>query len=56
MSGHEKADAVRVDAKTPEGPDVDVTVHNSSPDRTIFTEEGNNDAWIATDLTVSLER
>jgi hypothetical protein len=33
-----------------------VTVHRSSPDRTVFTEEGNTDGWIATDLTVSLER
>ena len=24
----------------------------SSPDRTVFTEAGNPDGWIATDLTV----
>jgi hypothetical protein len=27
----------------------------TSPDRTVFTEEGNTDAWIATDLTVELD-
>lgn len=36
--------------------DSRVTVHRSSPNRTVFTEEGNTDGWIATDLTVSLER
>lgn len=29
-----------------------VAVSCTSPDRTVFTEEGNTDAWIATDLTV----
>ena len=29
-----------------------VSAHQSSPDRTVFTEDGNSDAWIATDLTV----
>lgn len=33
-----------------------VSAHQSSPDRTVFTEEGNSDAWIATDLTVDLDR
>lgn len=31
-----------------------VTAHGSSPDRTVFTEEGNTDGWIATDYTVEL--
>lgn len=31
-----------------------VSAHKSSPDRTVFTEKGNSDAWIATDLTVEL--
>ncbi len=26
------------------------------PGTTVFTEEGNSDAWIATDTTVDLER
>ncbi|MGM0606104.1 MAG: hypothetical protein ACQETB_10610 [Halobacteriota archaeon] len=28
----------------------------ASPDRTVFTEAGNCDGWIATDVTVDLER
>lgn len=33
-----------------------VTAHGSSPERVVFTEEGNTDAWISTNLTVSLHR
>jgi hypothetical protein len=33
-----------------------VTAHSCTPERTVFTEEGNADAWLATDLTVELER
>lgn len=33
-----------------------VTAHESSPERTVFTEHGNRDGWIATDTTVSLDR
>ncbi|OYR37945.1 hypothetical protein DJ82_13445 [Halorubrum sp. Ib24] len=33
-----------------------VAASRCSPDRTVFTEQGNTDAWIATDLTVELER
>jgi hypothetical protein len=33
-----------------------VTVHTTSPDRVVFTEQGNNDGWIATDLAVDLWR
>ncbi|MEF8887063.1 MAG: hypothetical protein V5A30_04590 [Haloarculaceae archaeon] len=32
-----------------------VTAHKSSPDRTVFVEQGNRDGWIATDLTVPLD-
>jgi len=28
----------------------------ASPNRTVFTEEGNCDGWIATDLIVTLRR
>lgn len=31
-----------------------VTAHSCSEHRTVFTESGNADAWIATDLTVEL--
>lgn len=33
-----------------------VRVHATSPGRTVFTEDGNSDGWIATDLTVDLDR
>ncbi|MFC7177602.1 hypothetical protein [Halosegnis marinus] len=31
---------------------VDLAVHCTSPDRTVYTEPGNSEAWIATDYTV----
>ncbi|MFB6127578.1 MAG: hypothetical protein ABEJ79_09850 [Halolamina sp.] len=37
-------------------PPVPVTAVRTSTDRTVFTEDDNDDAWIATDLTVELER
>lgn len=33
-----------------------VKAHVCSEDRTVFTEDGNADGWIATDLTVDLSR
>ena len=42
-----------------EAPDADETLvaaHETCPGRTVFTEDGNTDAWIATDLAVDLER
>lgn len=30
----------------------DLSAHQSRPGRTIITEDGNSDAWIATDLTI----
>ena len=33
-----------------------VSVHRSSPERVVFTEAGNTDGWIATDLAVDLQR
>jgi len=33
-----------------------VSAHQCTPDRTVFTEDGNSDGWIATDLTVELRR
>ncbi|QLG62671.1 hypothetical protein [Halorarum salinum] len=35
---------------------VSVAALGSSPDRTVFTEAGNVDGWISTDVTVDLER
>lgn len=33
-----------------------VTAHASAPGRTVFTEHGNADGWLATDLTVEPRR
>jgi hypothetical protein len=33
-----------------------VSTHRTNPDRTVFIEENNSDGWIATDLTVVLDR
>ncbi|MFC6835866.1 hypothetical protein [Halomarina ordinaria] len=35
--------------------DRSVTAHYPSPDRTVFTESGNADGWIATDVVVDVE-
>lgn len=37
-------------------PDVCISAHRTCPGRYVFTENGNVDGWIATDLTVSLDR
>jgi hypothetical protein len=39
---------------TPEEPVV--SVHETAPERVVFTEEGNADGWIATDITVERSR
>lgn len=41
------------DSETPDRPEV--RAHATSPDRTVFTEDGNQDAWISTDMLVDLE-
>lgn len=33
-----------------------VSIHSTSPERSVFIEEGNADGWISTDVTVDLER
>ncbi|WP_254538098.1 hypothetical protein [Halomarina litorea] len=43
-------------ARNPDEADRPVTAHHPSPDRTVFTETGNRDRWIATDTVVDLER
>jgi len=49
-----------MDATTdPDGPDdsaPSLSAHRTSPDRTVLTEEGNCDGWIASDLVVELDR
>lgn len=36
--------------------DCSVSAHECSPEKVVFTEKGNTDAWIATDHTVELRR
>jgi hypothetical protein len=33
-----------------------VSIHTTSPERSVFIEEDNADGWISTDMTVRLER
>jgi hypothetical protein len=44
------AEPAETDESTP------VAVHETCPGRTVFADSENSDAWIATDLTVDLER
>jgi hypothetical protein len=39
-------------AGDPESDAPPISAHSTSEDRTVFTESGNGDGWIATDLTV----
>lgn len=34
----------------------EITAHATAPEKTVFVESDNHDAWIATDLVVDLER
>ncbi|WP_459878441.1 hypothetical protein [Halorubrum gandharaense] len=43
-------------ADEPEFESPRVAANRTSPDRIVFTETGNTDGWIATDLAVELER
>lgn len=42
--------------ETEEAPVVGLRAHATSPGKTVFTEPDNNDGWIATDVTVDVER
>jgi len=47
-----QGDAVRVTDEEESDDRPTVTAHESRTDRTVFTEAGNREGWIATDLTV----
>ncbi|SMO40326.1 hypothetical protein [Halorubrum cibi] len=47
---------VERDPGVPDDESPAVAMSRTTPDRTVFIEEGNTDAWIATDLTVETER
>lgn len=55
MRATDESSAASTDEQSPDSTEK-VSAHRSSPGRVVFTEDGNTDAWIATDLTVSLER
>lgn len=38
-----------------DSPAVELASHCTSPDRTVFTEPGNPEAWISTDYTVACD-
>ena len=48
-------DRTERDAETAADERPTVAATRCSEDRTVFAEQGNTDAWIATDLTVELE-
>lgn len=39
-----------------EEPDSIVTSHETRPGKLVFTERGNSDGWIASDVAVDVER
>lgn len=41
---------------TVESAEAIITAHATAPEKTVFVESGNHDAWIATDHVVDLER
>jgi hypothetical protein len=43
-------------APASEQPEGIITAHATAPEKTVFVQSGNHDAWIATDLVVELER
>lgn len=56
MSSSEESQAADVVEQPPWDGRAQVTAHRSSPDRFVFTEEGNTDGWIATSVTATLRR
>jgi len=48
--------ADQTDAPNGDLPGATVTAHQTTPDRFVFTDSDNSDAWISTDLTVALRR
>lgn len=51
-----EADTDRTQIDEEEADDNVVAACETCPGKTVFTEQGNSDAWIATDLAVSPER
>lgn len=59
VAGMEAEDTHAVAGDTSAASDEDlpcITAVECSPERTVFTEDDNNDGWISTDTTVGVER
>lgn len=54
-SGREEQDEIETDGDTTATERV-VSCHETRPGRRVFTERGNTDGWIATDVVVDLVR
>lgn len=54
MDGEHRREG-RTDADWSTNEEPAVSAHESRPGRIVFTERGNTDAWIASDLTVDPE-
>lgn len=49
-------DLVDEESSTPDVPEFSVAALTCSADRTVFTEDDHDDAWISTDTTVEIRR
>lgn len=49
-------DAEQITTDAPDTPDFSVAALSCSAERTVFTEDDNDDAWISTNTTVEVER
>ena len=55
MDAEAETERAQIAEQDPEDEPI-VAACETSPGKTVFTEKGNTDAWIATDLTVSPEQ
>lgn len=57
MAAHSEANREEVAAATDAETDAPtLSLHETRPGRSVLTEEGNTDGWIATDMTVDVPR
>lgn len=55
MAASSETDTSEIVAETDAESDTPaLTLHETRPGRSVLTEEGNTDGWIATDLTVDV--
>lgn len=57
MAAHSKANRDETPAETDAETETPaLSLHETRPGRSVLTEEGNTDGWIASDLTVDVPR